>query len=632
MGKSGTRRKAKSNQELQHENERPRARLREAEAVLKITCEGKVDAPVLSGREGSTESYRTFVETMNEGAAMVTPEGTIVYSNRRFADMVKMPPGKVIGSAFQDLVTRDPCPVLNRFKTINETAGYRRECELRASDGTLVPVQLSAQPMSVDGVRRLCIVATNLTERKLAEERVCRSELQLRLIFNQIPAAVWTVDKDLRIRSASGSALAPAHLDPKDLIGKTSQEFFGTEDMQSPPLAAHLAALNGVHGSYEYEMGSSIFSVTVQPLRDAEGKTKGAIGIAVDITENKKASSSAANLAAIVSSSQDAIYGATLDGYITSWNRGARHVYGYSADEVIGRHVSITVPEGREHETEEILEKVRRDEIIKPFETVRRCKDGHLVDVSLTISAIKDPQNHTIGISAIAHDLSDRKEVEKELQKLSAWLLKAQDEARRKLARDLHDSVAQNLAAAAIELTALNQAADLWPENRNKVQKALKITKQSVREIRTFSYLLHPPLLDERGLISALEWYVEGYNNRSRVHVELDLPKLLQRMGNDVELTLFRIVQEALTNIHRHSGGRHAAIRIRRRQRHLVLSVSDDGHGMNAATLKKVQRGGAALGVGIAGMTERIRQLGGQLRVTSGRTGTTVTAILPIKG
>jgi len=177
----------------------------------------------------------------------------------------------------------------------------------------------------------------------------------------------------------------------------------------------------------------------------------------------------------------------------------------------------------------------------------------------------------------------------------------------------------------------MKDSAQFPPEACKGLEETLQITEEAVREIRTFSYLLHPPLLDVVGLRSALRWYVEGYSKRSGVHVELDLPDHGQgRIANEVELTLFRIVQEALTNIHRHSGGRQAAISMRQTSADLTLTVADDGHGMDTATLEKLRGEGAALGVGIAGMKERIRQLGGRLDISSGSSGTAVTVNLPM--
>lgn len=624
--------------DLLKEIDQLKSRLEVLQQTLDAARQGKADTLIFPGedgeqiftRHGAQEPYRVFVETMNEGATMVAEDGTIVYSNRRFADLVAAPLESVIGASFQQFLPEGDFSLLEELEESGSLAGYRQECELKAANGSLVPVHLSARQMEAGGVRSLCIIVTDMTERELAEERLLASEARLRLIFDQIPAALWTTDRELRILSASGAALAASGLRAEELIGKTSQEFFDDPDGLSPPLIAHLAALKGEHRTYEYNMAGNIFSVNVQPLRNAYDEIAGVIGVALDVTENKRAMSSVAKLAAIVESSQDAIYGATISGYITSWNRGAEQLYGYSAGEVAGKHISFLTPKGRQHEPTGILEKLKRNEIIKPFETVRHCKDGSLVDVSITVSAVKDAAGRLTGVAAIAHDLSDRKQVEKELRMLTSRLLNMQDEERRNMARELHDSVIQGLAAGVINLSMLKDSLQLMPESRKTLEETLKIVEDAVREIRTFSYLLHPPLLDVMGLQSALRWYVEGYSKRSSVQVELNLPEGRERWAKEIELTLFRIVQEALTNIHRHSGGSRAAICLSRTGDDLTLTISDNGHGMDAQTLEKVRREGAALGVGIAGMKQRLQQLGGQLNISSSGDGTAVTVTIPV--
>ncbi len=506
-------------------------------------------------------------------------------------------------------------------QTLNRTDASRRRAEEALSEAVVI----SADKLD-EATKQLRI---ELAERKLAEERVRESEGRLRLIVEQIPAVVWTMDRNLRILSVSGAGLPAANLHPEELIGKTVPEFLGTDDEESKPLAAHRAALGGRARSYEIELAGRTFAAHLEPLHDADGEISGVIAVALDVTEEKRAQEITAWLAAIVESSQDAIMGTSLDGIFTSWNRGAEQLYGYQAEEVLGRHVAMTVPANRQKELNQIFEKVRRGERVPPFETVRLRKDGQLIDVSIAVSPVKDGSGSITGVSAIVHDISDRKRVERELRTLSARLLKMQDEERRNIARELHDGAIQELAAAVINLSMVKEAVELPPEPCKALDEAVTLVGNTVREIRTFSYLLHPPLLEVTGLASALRWYVEGYSRRSGIHVELDLPENHRQMGKEVELTLFRIVQEALANIHRHSGGKRATIRLEHKRGSLTLSVADDGHGMDAATLEKVTSPGAALGVGIAGMKERLRQLGGHLEVTSSNCGTIVTAALP---
>ena len=158
--------------------------------------------------------------------------------------------------------------------------------------------------------------------------------------------------------------------------------------------------------------------------------------------------------------------------------------------------------------------------------------------------------------------------------------------------------------------------------------ESIALAEQSMNEIRTVSYLLHPPFLDEAGLLSALRWYAGGFAERSGIKVDLDLPESLERLPRDTETVLFRIVQEALTNVHRHAGSQTARIRLRRDPQVLALEIEDRGHGIPNALLTHIRSGGG--GVGIAGMYERIEQLSGRLEIASSDHGTTVRFRLPL--
>lgn len=209
-------------------------------------------------------------------------------------------------------------------------------------------------------------------------------------------------------------------------------------------------------------------------------------------------------------------------------------------------------------------------------------------------------------------------------RKLSARLLSLQDEERRRLSRDLHDSTGQYLAAAKMVLSSLAAA---HPEDK-RFGECMDLLDRSLREIRTLSHLLHPSGLEEAGFSVAARWYVEGFASRSGIAVKVDVQDLAQRLPPDVEITLFRILQEALTNIHRHSGSRSAEVTFKTDSGNVVLAVRDYGTGISAGTLNQFRASGGA-GVGLAGMRERIHEVGGSLDIQSNAQGTCVTAILP---
>jgi signal transduction histidine kinase len=214
-----------------------------------------------------------------------------------------------------------------------------------------------------------------------------------------------------------------------------------------------------------------------------------------------------------------------------------------------------------------------------------------------------------------------------ELRALANRLMHAQDDERRRMATMLHETTAQDLAALKMLLGRLNQAAyHLSDGDRDALAESNALVEQSISGIRTVSYLLHPPFLDEAGLLSALRWYAGGFAARSGIAVDLDLPESFERLPLDTETVLFRIVQEALTNIHRHAASNTASIRLRRDAETLVLEVEDRGRGIPNAPLEQITSGG----VGIAGMIERIEQLGGRLEITSAGHGTTLRVWVPL--
>jgi signal transduction histidine kinase len=217
-----------------------------------------------------------------------------------------------------------------------------------------------------------------------------------------------------------------------------------------------------------------------------------------------------------------------------------------------------------------------------------------------------------------------------ELRSLANRLMQAQDDERRRIATMMHETTSQDLAALKMLLARLNRAADrLSDDERNALNESISLADQSMAGIRTVSYLLHPPFLDEAGLFSALRWYAAGFAERSGIKVDLDLPEGFERLPLDTETVLFRIVQESLTNIHRHAGSETAVIRLRRDAEMLVLEIEDRGHGIPDASLKQITSGEGG-GVGIAGMSERTEELGGRLEVTSSDRGTTVRVGLPL--
>jgi signal transduction histidine kinase len=232
----------------------------------------------------------------------------------------------------------------------------------------------------------------------------------------------------------------------------------------------------------------------------------------------------------------------------------------------------------------------------------------------------------------LAEEVGERTQAEQAIRELSGRLLQSQDEAHRRIARELHDSTVQTLAAVAIDLEKL---ARLLPDgNAGKAQVLLaqssELLERATAELRTMSYLLHPPILDDLGLEEALPWYVDGFSTRSGIKVSLEVQPDFGRLPTAIEVALFRLVQEALANVSRHSGSPTAEITLLKDEERVTLQISDRGRGIPPGTLEHARNTGATVGVGLAGMHERVRHLGGQLEILSGEDGTFIKAKVPI--
>jgi PAS domain S-box-containing protein len=521
---------------------------------------------------------------------------------------------------------------------------------------------------SETGIANSNIDAQNVLQRTAALEQALReSEERFRSTFERAGVGVAHVGPDGHWLWLNRKFCEILGYDQNELINMRIQDVTHAEDLdahvgQVANVRAGLVDQYSLEKRYIRKDGSVVWaSLTVSAVRNIDRTVKYFISVAQDIDERKLSEQARYTLAAIVDSSDDAIVSKNLYGVITSWNAAAERIFGFTAEEAVGQPVTIIIPPELRHEEAETLKRLKTGERIEHFETVRRTKSGERLYVSLTTSPIRDSEGRVVGASKIARDISERKQTEVRLQKahdeleqrvaartaelqeknkelvkqtdvvreLSGRLLRMQDEERRHIARELHDSVGQLLASISMNISSVaKEKGKLSLAAARCVEENASLIEQVSREIRTMSHLLHPPLLDEVGLESALSWYVEGFAERSKINVALELPSVEQRMPRELELCLFRIVQECLTNIHRHSESSTAMVRISRAPAEVKLEVEDRGKGIAQETQSRISSGETP-GVGLRGMRERVRQLGGQLEVRSDDKGTVVIAVLP---
>jgi PAS domain S-box-containing protein len=341
-----------------------------------------------------------------------------------------------------------------------------------------------------------------------------------------------------------------------------------------------------------------------------------------------------------------AIFVLDPEGHVLTWNPGAQAMKGYTKDEIVGQHFSKFYPSeavqsGWPQRELTLAQKEGRF----ADEGWRVRKDGTTFWASVIISALRTDDGRLSGFAKVTQDLTERRQAEEriqalnrelrqrvsqldesrrvielrtlELQKLSSQLLHIQDDERRRLARELHDDLGQQLGALKMTLPRITAN-----------DEVRQMTDTAMATVRNLSYLLHPPLLDETGLRAALHWYVEGLTKRSGIEISLTTtPQIFPRLERDIETTIFRVVQESLTNVYRHASAESARVEIEKQGEAVVVRVRDYGKGLPPDFASRFSQ---RMGVGVSGMRERVRQFGGELTLTRAEPGTLVEAKIPL--
>jgi PAS domain S-box-containing protein len=323
----------------------------------------------------------------------------------------------------------------------------------------------------------------------------------------------------------------------------------------------------------------------------------------------------------------DAIFVGDSDERITYWNKGAERLYGWTSAEALGKsahellRTCFPIPFG------EIATRCHLEGW--EGELVHTKRDGTELTVASRWTSLKDANNNVAGWLEINRDITDRKAAEAARQ-LNAELLRMQDEERRKIARELHDNASQMVIALMLKLGEVRACGNLRAEEMRLVSEADAFLQTLNRELFATSSLLHPTLLDDVGLWTTLEWYVDGFSKRNGIAAIFERDSDLGRLGSDLEVAIFRVVQESLTNVHRHSSSLEASVRLLRSSGEVRLEIRDRGKGLPGEKQLINNSSDGTTGVGFRGMRERVSQLGGNLSIESSSAGTTVIAIFPI--
>jgi len=539
----------------------------------------------------------------------------------------------------------------------------REELEVREEEfhcrtkwGEIRICQFSGALIDLDGQLCALVIVRDTTARKKAEEALRASEARFRNLVQDLHVGVVLLGPNAETLFANQAALNIFEFSEEDALGKKSSNFGFTairEDGSEIPfplrpgpraIATRKPIRNEVVGWRRPETNSVLWTlVDALPHLTLEGEIANVILTISNITERKKAEealrASEERFRTLV---HDLDVGIILLGpaaEIRFANRAAEQMFGVPLTQVQGKNsAQLDFIAIREDGTEIPFSMRPGPRAIKTRQPVQNEVIGWLVpgssEVLWTLGNAVPQFARDGSISVVICSLTninERRRAEEALHQLSTRLLQLQDEERRRLGRELHDSLAQSVLAVNLNLAQAIQSSDSLSErSRHALAEARHLLQEMSREIRTLSYLLHPPLLDELGLVSAIKEYAEGFSERSGISLELDLQAGFARLPQEAETALFRIVQESLSNIQRHSGSTTAMICLRSDTSRVNLEVMDQGRGIDKATIEAGNGKGPRLGVGILGMRERMKQLGGKLDIESKPSGTTVRATIPL--
>jgi PAS domain S-box-containing protein len=587
-------------------------------------------------------------------AINVFPDGPYLDVNDGFTRLTGYTREEVIGKTPLELnLWIKPALRSRVLSELSEHAEVRNmEFSFQTKSGHLRTGQLSGSLLDLDGRRCALVVVRDITEQRRATDALRESEERFRSFVENLHVGIVSSSPvgeilyanpaalnmfEFRIEQVTGKTLIDLHLEPLREDGSVLPD---SEGLIPTVVASRRPIHNRVIGWRHLHSQKTIWTLLdAVPQFNSSGEVSNILVSLTDLSEQRRATEalreSEERFRTLV---RDLHVGVILTGPDASFefaNQAALNMFNVASEQVIGRkaHELGMIPvddQGREIPLAD-----------RPVPTVLRTKrpvrqatmgwrrPGNPELLWIFGNAVPqfNPDGSILRVIGTFTDITDLKNAERSIHQLSTELLKLQDEERRRIGRELHDGMAQTVLAVNLSLAQLRQSAQpLNAASQRALEKARELLQQMSREIRTLSYLLHPPLLDDLGLVSALKEYVNGFSERSGIETSLELLTSFRRLPQIAETALFRITQESLANIQRHSGSKRAQVILREDPECVTLEITDFGSGMIVPSNGAPHRGQPRLGVGIPGMRERMAQLGGSLEIDSSAAGTTVRA------
>jgi PAS domain S-box-containing protein len=580
--------------------------------------------------------YRTLFEEASDGIVITDKHGYIIDVNARACKIAAYDFDELLKLKINDIFFEED--FINAAIHFSNSAGERAsisERKIKTKEGAIVDVEVSAKMLPDE---RFQAFIRDISDRKKMEQELKRSEVRFRALIENNDEAILLRDENFSIVYSSPASKrilgyddrealekdfdVTIHPDDKEKIQNVKRELFKKPGV-TIPVTFRKKHKAGYYLQVEGVMTNMLHNENV----------KGIISNFRDVTERKKFEDQQALFVSIVNSSEDAIISKSLDDIITTWNKGAEKLFGYSSNETIGKNISMLLPSERLNEELEINEKIKAGDSIEHFETERLKKDGDKIFVSLTVSPIKNVYGVIIGASKIARDITERREAEEKLhhsyenlRDLASHLQNIREEERIQIARDIHDELGQQLTGLKMDFTWLIKKIVVKDDViEEKINEMIRLIDETIISVRRISANLRPNILDDLGLVTALQWHSAEVEKRFGIKINFVSEFDVVEVPVATATGLFRIYQEALTNAVRHANAHEVNSTLQMANNKITLQIQDDGKGIDLDNdLKKKS-------FGLLGIKERAFVMGGQYELKSepGK-GTQICVSVPV--
>ncbi len=633
---------------------------KQVEEAIRIN-ENKLRRAHKAARSGAWEWH------LDTGQVVWSPEIEVLYG---------LPSGTFAGNmdAWRKMVHPEDLAKIESYlpAVYKESDDLRMEFRITRMDGQLRWLEALGQVIrdKQGNAQLVAGISTDITERKAVENELRLTTERFELALRDSSIVVFNQDLDLRYTWIYNPDFG---YQTWEFIGKRDSDIYErledaevTETIKLDVIRTGLSRRQEV--AIRYRNVDRYYDLLVDPLKDSNGKITGVTCAAIDITERKRGEKalqrSEYRFRTLLESNIIPII-CCNDHLITEANDAFLELVGYTREDLAAGKidwVKIT-PSIYKIKDSQAMEQVKNFLFAPPYEKEFIRKDGVRVPIFIGLTMLsQSPEEYlcfiidlselkrveaelrkyqhelevkvaertlelTLSLAAVGSEIKVRKETEEQLRELSGRLLRLQDEEHRRIARELHDSTGQTLSALKMSLSLLEQHVENNPRGKALLEDLNMLADSAIQEVRTTSHLLHPPMLDEVGFTSAARWYLEGFAKRSGIDTSIDFGDLPE-LTKDEELALFRVLQESLTNVHRHSGSPSAEIRIYSEGESVILSIRDFGQGIPPEKIEKFNKTGAGVGVGLGGMKQRLHKLGGNLEVKGEGKGITIFAKL----